>query len=105
MKFDTKILKFNSEGLIPAIAQCSKKKDVLMMAWMNRESIEMTIRTRKVTYYSRSRKKLWIKGETSGNFQYLDNIFSDCDNDTILLLVNQVGVACHLGTRTCFDHE
>ena len=105
MKFDTKILKFNSEGLIPAIAQCSEKKHVLMMAWMNRESIEMTIRTRKVTYYSRSRKKLWIKGETSGNFQYLDNIFSDCDNDTILLLVNQVGVACHLGNRTCFDHD
>lgn len=105
MKLNIKILKFNSEGLIPAIVQCSENKDVLMMAWMNKESIEMTLRTGKVTYYSRSRKKLWVKGETSGNFQHLDRIMSDCDNDTILLFVNQKGVACHLGTRTCFDNE
>ncbi len=98
-------LKFNSAGLIPAIAQCSETKDVLMMAWMNRESIEFTLKNKKVTYFSRSRNKLWTKGETSGNFQHLNEITSDCDNDTILLSVTQIGPACHTGTRTCFDDE
>ena len=105
MKFNSNMLKFNSEGLIPAIAQCSITKDVLMMAWMNKESLSLTIKSKKVTYFSRSRKKLWIKGETSGNFQYLNDIIIDCDKDTILLLVTQKGVACHLGTRSCFQNE
>ena len=98
-------LNFNSSGLIPAIAQCSETKDVLMLAWMNKESIRLTIETKNVTYFSRSRNKLWVKGETSGNYQYLKNIKSDCDNDTILLTVKQIGPACHLGTKTCFDNE
>ena len=105
MGFKIENLKFNSSGLIPAIAQCSKTKDVLMMAWMNRESIKFTLKNKKVTYFSRSRNKLWTKGETSGNFQYLNEITSDCDNDTILLSVTQIGPACHTGTRTCFDDE
>jgi len=76
-----------------------------MMAWMNKQSIRLTIETKNVTYFSRSRNKLWVKGETSGNYQYLKNIKSDCDNDTILLTVKQIGPACHLGTKTCFDDE
>ena len=105
MNFDIENLNFNSSGLIPAIAQCSETKDVLMLAWMNKESIRLTIETKNVTYFSRSRNKIWVKGETSGNYQYLKNIKSDCDNDTILLTVKQIGPACHLGTKTCFDNE
>ena len=105
MNFDIENLNFNKSGLIPAIAQCSKTKDILMLAWMNKESIRLTIETKNVTYFSRSRNKLWVKGETSGNYQYLKNIKSDCDNDTILLTVKQIGPACHLGTKTCFDNE
>ena len=105
MNFNIENLNFNSSGLIPAIAQCSETKHVLMLAWMNKESIRLTIETKNVTYFSRSRNKLWVKGETSGNYQYLKNIKSDCDNDTILLTVKQIGPACHLGTKTCFDNE
>ena len=105
MNFNIENLKFDSSGLIPAIAQCSKTKDVLMLAWMNKESIRLTIETKNVTYFSRSRNKLWVKGETSGNYQYLKRIKLDCDNDTILLTVKQIGPACHLGTKTCFDDE
>ena len=105
MNFNIENLNFNSSGLIPAIAQCSKTKNVLMLAWMNKESIRLTIETKNVTYFSRSRNKLWVKGETSGNYQYLKNIKSDCDNDTILLTVKQIGPACHLGKKTCFDDE
>ena len=105
MNFDIENLNFNSSGLIPAIAQCSETKDVLMLAWMNKESIRLTIETKNVTYFSRSRNKLWVKGETSGNYQYLKRIKLDCDNDTILLTVKQIGPACHLGKKTCFDDE
>ena len=105
MNFDIENLNFNSSGLIPAIAQCSETKDILMLAWMNEESIRLTIETKNVTYFSRSRNKLWVKGETSGNYQYLKNIKSDCDNDTILLTVKLIGPACHLGPKTCFDNE
>jgi phosphoribosyl-AMP cyclohydrolase len=98
-------LKYNEWGLIPAIAQDINTKEVLMLAWMNRECIALTLKTGKATYWSRSRKKLWLKGETSGHFQNVKNIFYDCDGDTLLLLVEQTGAACHTGSRTCFYRE
>jgi phosphoribosyl-AMP cyclohydrolase len=98
-------LKYDEKGLIPAIAQDEKTKDVLMMAYMNRESLEKTIKEKKACYYSRSRKKLWTKGETSGNFQHVKKIFYDCDMDAILLIIDQTGVACHTGNRSCFYRE
>lgn len=98
-------LKFNDQGLIPAIAQDSETKEVLMLAWMNREALDLTIRTGKATYWSRSRNRLWVKGETSGHYQTVKEIRYDCDADTILLLVHQQGVACHTGSRTCFFRE
>jgi len=98
-------LKFNDQGLIPAIAQDVNTKEVLMLAWMNKESVELTIKTGKATYWSRSRKKIWVKGKSSGNFQLVKNILYDCDGDTLLLLVEQMGAACHTGSRTCFYRE
>ncbi len=99
-------LKFDSEGLIPAIAQEEKTGEVLMMAWMNRESLQATIETNRATYWSRSRKKLWMKGEESGNIQEVRSIRVDCDGDVVLLKVNQIGgAACHTGHRTCFYRE
>lgn len=95
-------LTFNLEGLIPAIAQQYDTGEVLMMAWMNRESIEETLSTGRVCYFSRSRQKLWRKGESSGQLQYLKEMRLDCDGDTILLSVDQTGPACHTGRRTCF---
>lgn len=95
-------LSFDSAGLIPAIAQQHDTGEVLMMAWMNRESIAETIKTGQVCYYSRSRQKLWRKGETSGQAQVLVELRLDCDADTLLLLVAQSGVACHTGRRSCF---
>jgi phosphoribosyl-AMP cyclohydrolase len=95
-------LKFDGSGLIPAIVQDEKTKDVLMMAYMNKESLEKTLKEGKACYWSRSRKKLWTKGETSGNFQKVKAIYYDCDMDTLLLIVDQVGVACHTGNRSCF---
>jgi len=95
-------IEFNESGLIPAIAQQYDTKEVLMMAWMNAESITETIKTGNVCYWSRSRKKLWCKGETSGHLQKLISLRIDCDGDTILVLVNQKGAACHTGRRTCF---
>ena len=97
--------KLNSEGLIPCIVQDYKTSEVLMMAYMNRESYEETIRSGRMTYYSRSRQELWKKGETSGNAQYVKELILDCDNDTILAKVSQVGVACHTGSRSCFFTE
>lgn len=95
-------LPFNNDGLLPAIAQQFDSKDVLMMAWMNRESLQQTIDTGQVCYFSRSRQKLWRKGESSGQVQLLREIRLDCDGDTILLLVDQTGAACHTGRRSCF---
>ena len=95
-------LQFNDRGLIPAVAVCNATKLVLMQAWMNREAIEQTLATRHVTYYSRSRDRLWRKGETSGNEQRLVELRLDCDGDCLLLLVEQRGVACHTGRRSCF---
>jgi len=93
---------FNPDGLIPAIAQQHDTGEVLMLAWMNRESIEESLATGQVCYFSRSRQKLWRKGETSGQTQKLIELRLDCDGDTLLLLVAQTGVACHTGRRTCF---
>ena len=92
----------DDQGLIPVIVQHYKTGEVLMLAYMNRESYEMTIETGKMTYYSRSRKSLWVKGETSGHFQHVKSLTIDCDKDTILAKVDQVGVACHTGNPTCF---
>ncbi len=103
-KNEIELLKFNNDGLIPVIAQCHKTNEVLMMAWMNKESILLKIKKNKVTYFSRSRKKLWEKGETSGNYQILKQLISDCDKDTLLAIVDQKGVACHTGTRSCFTN-
>lgn len=93
---------FNSEGLVPAIAQQHDTGEVLMLAWMNRTSVEETLRTGTACYWSRSRMKLWRKGEESGQTQRLVELRIDCDGDTLLLLVDQVGVACHTGRRNCF---
>lgn len=96
-------IKFDSQGLIPAIAQDAQSGQVLMLAWMNREALELTISTRNATYWSRSRNELWIKGATSGASQEVVSISHDCDSDAILLKVNQVNGACHTGDKSCFD--
>lgn len=93
---------FNADGLVPVIAQDCETGAVLMHAWMNRESLTITLQTGDVTYWSRSRNALWRKGETSGNFQRLREAFVDCDGDTLLLKVEQTGPACHTGERSCF---
>ncbi|MEN9503441.1 MAG: phosphoribosyl-AMP cyclohydrolase [Pseudomonadota bacterium] len=98
-------LKFNAEGLIPAIAQQFDTQEVLMMAWMNRVSIEETLQTGRVCYWSRSRNQFWRKGESSGQMQVLKEFRYDCDADTILLLVDQTGPACHTGRRSCFYNK
>ena len=91
------------DGLIPAIVQDAETKEVLMLAYMNRESWEATLQTGKATYWSRSRQKLWLKGESSGHFQIIKAVFIDCDDDTILLQVEQLGgAACHTGHKSCF---
>lgn len=95
-------LKFDDAGLIPAIAQDADGGEVLMMAWMNRDAVRETLTTRRVCYWSRSRKALWRKGETSGQAQSLVDFRFDCDGDCLLLLVRQEGVACHTGRRSCF---
>ena len=95
-------LKFNSDGLIPAIIQEQSSGRVLMMAWMNRASIEKTIVTGKTHFWSRSRQKFWMKGETSGHVQTVKDIAFDCDGDTLLIQVEQIGAACHENYRSCF---
>jgi len=95
-------LRFNMEGLIPAIAQQYDSGEVLMLAWMNREALEETLQTGHVCYWSRSRKRLWRKGEISGQMQYLVGVRIDCDGDALLLRVDQQGPACHTGRRSCF---
>jgi phosphoribosyl-AMP cyclohydrolase len=91
--------------LIAAIAQDAENREVLMMAWMNKEALEKTIETKQGTYWSRSRNSLWIKGETSGHFQEVLSLSYDCDSDCILLQVKQIGAACHTGERSCFHSE
>ncbi len=93
---------FDSNGLVPAIAQQHDNGEVLMMAWMNREAVLETLETGRVCYWSRSRQSLWRKGETSGHVQVLKDFRIDCDGDTLLLLVDQTGVACHTGRHNCF---
>ena len=95
-------LKYNQDGLIPAIAQQHDTGEVLMMAWMNQSSIEESLKTGRVCYWSRSRQRYWRKGEESGQIQNLKEMRFDCDNDTILLMVDQIGPACHTGRKTCF---
>jgi len=95
-------LRFNSDGLIPAIVQDYKTKEVLMMAYMNLDSLKATIKEGKAAYWSRSRQEFWIKGMTSGHFQYVKEIRYDCDCDTLLLTVKQVGAACHTFKKSCF---
>ena len=94
--------KLNSDGLIPVIVQDHKTNEVLMMAYMNEEAFDSTVKTGRMTYYSRSRKCQWVKGETSGHFQYVKSLAIDCDKDTLLAKVEQVGAACHTGNRSCF---
>lgn len=98
-------LKCNDQGLVPVIVQDYKTDEVLMMAWMNAESFEATVKTGIMTYFSRSRNDLWVKGETSGNYQYIRSMSVDCDNDTLLAKVKQIGAACHTGNRSCFYRE
>jgi len=95
-------LRFDRDGLIPAVAQQHDSGETLMLAWMNRESVEETLKTGRVCYWSRSRKTLWRKGESSGHVQRLVELRVDCDGDALLLLVDQTGPACHTGTRSCF---
>jgi phosphoribosyl-ATP pyrophosphohydrolase/phosphoribosyl-AMP cyclohydrolase len=96
-------VKFNEKGLVPVVAQDVKTNAVLMVAWMNREALEKTLETGAMTYYSRSREKLWRKGETSGHTQTLRELKLDCDGDTLLALVSQEGPACHTGNYSCFS--
>lgn len=100
--FNLKKLKFDKQGLIPAIIQDYKNKDVLMVAYMNRESLSRTLKSGRACFWSRSRKKYWIKGATSGNYQRVKSIAYDCDMDALLIKVRQAGVACHTGNRSCF---
>lgn len=100
--FDPASLKYDANGLIPAIAQDHLTGEVLMMAWMNNESVQKTLETSRVTYWSRSRNSFWIKGDTSGHVQKLIEMRVDCDRDCLLLLVDQAGPACHTNRRSCF---
>lgn len=94
--------KLNSDGLIPVVVQDAENDQVLMVAYMNEEAFQLTVETGRMTYWSRSRQEIWVKGLTSGHFQYVKSLFLDCDNDTILAKVEQVGAACHTGSRSCF---
>lgn len=102
MPFDPTTLNYNDAGLIPAIAQDAASGEVLMMAWMNAESVARTLDTGRVTYWSRSRQAFWVKGDTSGHVQELVDFRVDCDRDCVLVTVNQTGPACHTGRRSCF---
>lgn len=94
-----------NNGLIPIIVQEDQTNEILMLAYMNKESLQMTLDTKLATYYSRSRKTLWIKGETSGHYQHVLHMYLDCDYDTILMIVKQEGVACHTGKKSCFFNQ
>jgi phosphoribosyl-AMP cyclohydrolase len=101
-KFRNLKLKYDEKGLIPAVIQDYRTGEVLMVAYMNKFSLKKTIETKKTHFWSRSRKKLWLKGETSGHFQIVKRIYYDCDADCLLLKVRQIGVVCHTGNRSCF---
>ncbi len=99
-------IQFNQHGLVPVITQDHSTNEILMMAWMNEEALSLSIETKKAVYFSRSRKKLWFKGEESGNYQDIIEIFTDCDQDVILLKVKQKGgIACHTGRANCFFNK
>ncbi|MDV6262379.1 phosphoribosyl-AMP cyclohydrolase [Rhodococcoides yunnanense] len=98
-------LKRNEAGLFSAVVQERSTGQVLMVAWMDDEALSRTLETRKGTYYSRSRQQYWVKGETSGHTQYVHEVRLDCDGDAVLLVVDQVGAACHTGAHTCFDAD
>lgn len=100
-----KKLKRNAEGLVCAVVQQHGTNEVLMVAWMDDDALHETLTTRQATYFSRSRQQRWRKGETSGHTQYVHEVRLDCDGDTLLLVVDQVGAACHTGDRTCFDAD
>ena len=102
MPFDPASLKYDANGLIPAIAQDHASGEVLMLAWMNAEAVAQTLATGRVTYWSRSRAAFWVKGETSGHVQKLVEMRVDCDRDCLLVLVDQTGPACHTNRRSCF---
>ncbi|GAB1379998.1 phosphoribosyl-AMP cyclohydrolase [Pararhodobacter sp.] len=102
MPFDPQSLRYDDQGLIPAIAQDHRTGEVLMMAWMNAQSVARTLETGKVTYWSRSRQAFWVKGETSGHAQKLVDFRVDCDRDCLLVVVDQTGPACHTNRRSCF---
>ncbi|GAB2921203.1 phosphoribosyl-AMP cyclohydrolase [Rhodococcus aerolatus] len=95
----------NADGLVAAVAQQRGTGEVLMVAWMDSEALDRTLRTRRATYWSRSRQEYWVKGATSGHTQHVHEVRLDCDGDTVLLTVDQVGAACHTGDRTCFDAD
>jgi len=103
--FNVDKVKFDAKGLVPVVAQEATTGDVLMVAWADREALEATVRTGQMHYHSRSREKLWRKGEESGHAQRVVRLFGDCDADTVLALVHQEGVACHTGASTCFANE
>ncbi|MEV1241073.1 phosphoribosyl-AMP cyclohydrolase [Nonomuraea sp. NPDC050022] len=108
MSLDPKIaarLKRNGDGLVPAIVQQYDSGEVLMLAWMDDEALHRTLTTGRATYWSRSRGAYWVKGDTSGHVQHVKGVSLDCDGDTVLLKVNQVGAACHTGDHTCFDAD
>jgi phosphoribosyl-AMP cyclohydrolase len=103
MAFDIATLKFDAHGLIPAIIQDVDGGAVLMLGYMNAEAVQRTLAEGRVTFWSRSRKEFWRKGDTSGHVQYVRSVQHDCDADTLLITVEQIGAACHTGSRTCFD--
>lgn len=102
MRFDPATLVYDDRGLIPAIAQDHRSGEVLMLAWMNADAVARTLKTGRVTYWSRSRQAFWVKGETSGHVQKLVELRLDCDRDCLLVLVEQAGPACHTNRRSCF---
>lgn len=95
-------LRFDDRGLLPAVVQDAETGEVLMVAWMNREALEATLREGRTVFWSRSRRELWRKGETSGHVQHVEEVRADCDADVVLVRVHQVGAACHTGARSCF---
>jgi phosphoribosyl-AMP cyclohydrolase len=96
-------VRFDDRGLVPVVVQEATTRDVLMLAWMDAEAVRRTVATGRATYWSRSRREYWVKGATSGNTQHVRDLRADCDGDTLLLLVDQHGPACHTGAATCFD--